>query len=86
MNLWKLLNKLLCVCLLILTFISIWWRTWLAEDAFITFRYVENWLNGYGLVFNMGERVEGFTSPLWMVFLAGGNPFNYLYFLDKDQG
>ena len=46
-------------------------RTWVGEDAFIFFRYVDNLINGHGLVFNIGERVEGFTSPLWVFFLAG---------------
>ena len=32
------------------------------DDAFISFRYAQNFLNGHGLVFNIGERVEGFTS------------------------
>jgi len=45
-------------------------RTWVGEDAFIFFRYVDNFINGHGLVFNIGERVEGFTSPLWVFFLS----------------
>lgn len=39
------------------------------DDAYITFRYVTNFLNGDGLVFNIGERVEGFTNFGWTVFL-----------------
>ncbi len=41
------------------------------EDAFITYRYAENAAKGLGLVYNAGERVEGFTSFLWTVLLAG---------------
>ena len=41
-----------------------------ADDAFITARYVRNLLAGEGLVYNPGERVEGFTSPLWAASLA----------------
>ena len=41
------------------------------DDAFITFRYVENFLNGHGLVYNPGERVEGYTDFLWAMLLAG---------------
>jgi arabinofuranosyltransferase len=37
------------------------------DDAFITFRYVKNLNNGNGLVFNAGERVEGYTNFLWTV-------------------
>lgn len=40
------------------------------DDAFISFRYAENLAQGRGLVFNPGERVEGFSNPLWTVALA----------------
>ena len=40
------------------------------DDSFITLRYVANWLAGDGLAFNPGERVEGFTHPLWMFQIA----------------
>ncbi|MGD8452045.1 MAG: hypothetical protein PVJ57_09530 [Phycisphaerae bacterium] len=48
------------------------WRAWGCDDAFITFRYVQNTLAGYGPVFNVGERVQGFTHPLWFVLLLAG--------------
>jgi arabinofuranosyltransferase len=35
------------------------------DDAFITLRYVSRLLAGKGVTFNDGERVEGFTHPLW---------------------
>lgn len=44
---------------------------WVSDDAFITFRYVDNWLDGLGIVYNAGERVEGYTHPLWMLLLTG---------------
>ena len=34
------------------------------EDFFITFRHSQNLCEGKGLVYNEGERVHGFTSPL----------------------
>lgn len=40
------------------------------DDAYIGFRFLDNWLNGYGLVFNPGEQVEGYTNFLWLVALA----------------
>jgi arabinofuranosyltransferase len=43
---------------------------WLAEDAFITFRVVANALHGFGLVWNVGERVQAYTHPLWFFLLA----------------
>ncbi len=39
------------------------------DDAFISLRYARNFANGMGLVYNPGERVEGFSNPL-LVFLA----------------
>lgn len=41
-----------------------------ADDAFIFFRYADNIISGNGPVFNIGERVEGYTSPLWLGILC----------------
>jgi hypothetical protein len=38
----------------------------LVDDAYIFMRYAENFVSGEGMVFNPGERVEGYTSPLWL--------------------
>jgi hypothetical protein len=43
---------------------------WLADDAYASFRYADNWARGLGLVFNPGERVEGITNPLWTLMLG----------------
>ncbi len=43
---------------------------WICDDAFITFRYVRFFLQGHGLVYNIGERVEGYTNFLWLMELA----------------
>ncbi len=42
----------------------------LCDDAFISFRYVRNLVEGRGLVFNPGERVEGYTNLLWVLKLT----------------
>jgi hypothetical protein len=43
------------------------------EDALISYTYARNFANGYGFVPNIGgERVEGFSNPLWVFLLAGG--------------
>ena len=43
----------------------------LFDDAMISMRYAKNLANGYGLVWNPGgERVEGYTNPLWVFFMA----------------
>jgi hypothetical protein len=51
------------------------WRAlalaWLSDDAFISFRYAAHLLRGDGLVYNVGERVEGYTNLLWTLLLAG---------------
>jgi hypothetical protein len=39
------------------------------DDAYISFRYAQNALRGHGLVFNPGERVEGFTNFLWTALM-----------------
>jgi len=45
------------------------------DDAYITFHYAQNFVNGRGLVFNVGERLEGSTSFLWMLAMV---PFEAL--------
>jgi len=40
------------------------------EDAFITFKYSENFANGLGLVYNAGEKVYGTTTPFFAIILA----------------
>lgn len=50
---------------------------WVTEDAYITFKSVDNLWNGYGANFNRGLRVESFSHPLWFVFLAAFRAFGY---------
>src|SRR5262249_49368094 len=47
-----------------------WRRRWVSEDAFIDFRVIEHLVAGHGPVFNVGERVEAYTNPLWVALLA----------------
>lgn len=42
----------------------------ITDDAYISYRYLDNWLAGHGLVFNPGELVEGYTNLLWILLLA----------------
>lgn len=42
---------------------------WICDDARITLRVVQNLLNGDGLVWNIGQRVQVYTHPLWMATL-----------------
>lgn len=41
------------------------------DDAYISFRYAQNFARGHGLVFNIGERVEGYSCFLWVILLSG---------------
>src|SRR4051812_9407292 len=42
------------------------------DDAYITYRYARNLVRGFGLVYNPGERIEGYTNFLWTLLVAGG--------------
>ncbi|MEW6605829.1 MAG: hypothetical protein AB1414_00065 [bacterium] len=57
--------------------IFLWWHiasfnfVHLIDDAYISFRYADNFIHGKGLVYNMGERVEGYSNFLWVIILSG---------------
>src|SRR5512135_1099654 len=42
----------------------------LTDDAYIFLRYAKNFVEGHGLVFNVGERVEGYSSFLWVIMVS----------------
>lgn len=44
--------------------------SWVSDDAYITFRTIDNFVHGYGLVWNIGEKVQTYTNPLWMFLLT----------------
>lgn len=43
---------------------------WLSEDAYFTFRSVQNWVFGYGARWNVNERVQVYTHPLWFGLMS----------------
>lgn len=43
---------------------------WLDDDQMISMRYARNLVEGYGLVFNPGQRVEGYSNFLWVLLMA----------------
>jgi len=45
--------------------------SWLCDDAMISMRYAHNFASGLGLVWNPGERVEGYSNFLWTLYMAG---------------
>ncbi|MDQ6697482.1 MAG: hypothetical protein M3Z46_08505, partial [Actinomycetota bacterium] len=50
-----------------------WLRRWTTDDAFINYRIVRMIIEGHGPVFNIGQRVEAYTSPLWIAVLTVGD-------------
>ena len=47
-----------------------WFNRFVQDDAFISFRYAQNLAEGHGLVYNIGERIEGYTNFLWTACMA----------------
>ena len=45
---------------------------WVGDDTYITMRVVDNVVHGYGLRWNIDERVQVFTHPFWMLLLLAG--------------
>jgi arabinofuranosyltransferase len=68
--------KKICLPIVIVIFISlilllhINYLRFVCDDAFISFRYAKNFVEGNGLVYNLGEWVEGYTNFLWTVLLS----------------
>jgi arabinofuranosyltransferase len=60
------------VAIILCSFAVVIVRTaWVSDDAYISFRTVDNLLHGYGPRWNVAERVQSYTHPLWMLMLAG---------------
>lgn len=47
------------------------------DDAYISFRYAKHLIEGHGLVFNPGERVEGYSNFLWTLLVAAAMKLQY---------
>ena len=45
-------------------------NAWVVDDAYITFRTVDNFVHGHGLTWNVDERVQAYTHPLWMMLMT----------------
>jgi len=62
----------------VLALSAIFWWPYTIDDTYITLRYAHNLASGHGPVFNIGERVEGYSCPMWVFGLGciewmGGN-------------
>lgn len=58
------------------------------DDSYIFYSYARNLANGYGYVFNIGERVNATMSPLYTILLAAGltTPKIIDHALERDFG
>ena len=67
----------------ILTTCMLSYKGYIKDDAFISLRYARNLAAGNGMVFNVGEQVEGYTNFLWIVlsapaFWVGADPVSWI--------
>ncbi len=65
----RLSTGLLLISLVLLVIVVVR-NAWVTDDAYITFRTVDNFVNGYGLTWNTAERVQAYTHPLWMFLMS----------------
>ncbi len=64
-------SSLLWISIALLLFTVVLVRTaWVAEDAYITYRVIDNFLHGHGLTWNTAERVQAYTHPTWLFLNA----------------
>jgi arabinofuranosyltransferase len=72
-------SQALVAWLLLVVLVALLIRTaWLCDDAYITLRTVDNFVHGHGLTWNVNERVQAYTHPLWMFVLA------FFYFFTRE--
>lgn len=69
MKFWKSRKFILSFTIVLLICLA-WMNRFMQDDALISFRYAENFANGNGLVWNQGERVEGYTNFLWTLIIS----------------
>jgi arabinofuranosyltransferase len=50
----------------------------LVDDTYIGLRTVDNFVNGYGLTWNIAERVQAYTCPLWILLVSAA------YFVTRE--
>ncbi|HOH32088.1 MAG TPA: hypothetical protein PLC40_20585, partial [Candidatus Hydrogenedentes bacterium] len=76
----SLAEKLIPLALLLMVF-TLYRTGWVCDDAYISMRTVDNFTHGYGLTWNIGERVQAYTHPLWMFFISAIYYFSHDAFL-----
>jgi len=61
--------------LVVVIYFSYKWRNYQLDDALIYLRYIKNFQDGLGLVYNPGEKFNGLTSPLFTYINIAGSFF-----------
>ena len=74
----KYLYLLVCLFLIFMYLLLLLKTAWIGDDAYITFRTIDNFVNGYGLRWNIPERVQSYTHPLWLFLLSA------IYFFTRE--
>lgn len=69
-TLWSGIAPLLLLLSICLYLTEAWTPAEQMDDAFISYRYAQNLADGNGLVFNVGEHVEGYTNLSWTLAVA----------------
>ncbi|MCA1583429.1 MAG: hypothetical protein LC791_01190 [Acidobacteria bacterium] len=64
--LWSESHLVLAALLTVFTYVFVA-SSWVSDDAYISFRVVDNVVHGYGLTYNTVERVQAYTHPLWLL-------------------
>ncbi len=72
------LRNIIIITLISLYVLIVVISAWLSDDAYITFRTVDNFINGFGLTWNVSERVQAYTHPLWMFIISA------FYFITRE--
>lgn len=69
------------VAVVVLFGFSVWRLAWISDDSLITMRTALNADAGMGLVYNVGERVEAYTHPLWffIMWASGAISGSWIY-------
>ncbi|MBN1211187.1 MAG: hypothetical protein JXA92_01295 [candidate division Zixibacteria bacterium] len=77
----RIYHRFFVITVLVLAAAVLYRNAWLGDDAFITFRVVDNFVNGLGLTWNPVERVQVYTHPLWLLLISGAYFFTREIFL-----
>lgn len=67
----KLQTKELAVLSSVAFAVLLWRYGWVCEDAYFQLRTIRQFIAGHGLTWNIGERVQVYTSPLHLLYTLG---------------